>query len=286
MKSNTRLGTDPGRTPHPSSSNRTAALDGSEDENEDDGQNACERINIHGETYPASSQNLTMDEMVQDIGIVHQLLCQSKRSNATKVAEAAAAMVNHERQRAMDEQRQRIAEHMQNAKQDFARALQERRRRICAGEAAETVPSAAWAVTAADTPLSDDNSEHHDSSAVPDIDCEAGALSPGIYHPCDATHKEDSMQESDFVQSMSEEAAETPGRPSLPQPGAWRPRTEGPRRPRRKRLMLRDDDDVGDMESKYREQIDSQLKKFGGIDKVPPLSSLVQQLESQSGNTL
>ena len=261
------------------------APDGHEDEDEDNGQNACERINVHGEIYSASSRNLTMDEMVQDIGIVHQLLFQSKRSNSTKVSEAAAAMVNHDRQRAMDEQRQRIAEHMQNAKQDFARALEERRRRICAGEAAETLPAAAWAVTAADTPLSDDNSEHHDSSAVPEIDGEAGALSPGLYHPSDTTHKEDSMQESDFVQSISEESAKTPGRPSLPQPGAWRPRTEGPRRPRSKRLMLRDDD-VGDMESKYREQIDSQLKKFGGIDKVPPLSSLVQQLESQPGNTI
>jgi len=35
----------------------------------------------------------------------------------------------------------------------------------------------------------------------------------------------------------------------------------------------------------YREQIDRELERVGGIGNVPPLSELIQQLQSQDGNT-
>ena len=108
----------------------------------------------------------------------------------------------------------------------------------------------------------------------------------------DAAKDEDSVDVSDFVISMSDsaETGNDPGRARRgdnrgARPKARRAGKEGPRRPRQADGGY-GSEDLSSMNGGYQEQVQRELERMGGVDKVPPLSSLVQQLESQDGNTL
>ena len=163
------------------------------------------------------------------------------------------------------------------------------------GEAVEKLP--ALSPVAPDIPLGDGES---------DVDSEKGLGHPAEEETAavgdeetyarqgtrDAAADEQSVDVSDFVISMSD-SAETGNVPERARrgdnggvgPKARRAGKEGPRRPR----QVDGECGSGELSSitgGYQEHVQRELERMGGVDKVPPLSSLVQQLESQNGNTL
>ena len=122
--------------------------------------------------------------------------------------------------------------------------------------------------------------------------------------------EEESVEPSDFVVSMSDsgDAADVgagAGGGGVGMAGGGgarrnhRVRREGPQTApsSRKRALSREGDwDGGGGEGgdsvggcgggEYRQQIDKELQRMGGVDNVPTLSSLIEQCEAQEGNTL
>ena len=109
------------------------------------------------------------------------------------------------------------------------------------------------------------------------------------------------MDASDFVASMSDSVGSEPA--ALAQGAAASARTirprrksvEGPERLRRKRALpchqgAAEGELGGSLQGanggEFNGKIAEELERLGGVDNVPPLSTLIQQLESQGANTL
>ena len=178
-------------------------------------------------------------------------------------------------------------------------ALEQRRQRILNGEAEENVPAVLPFVP--DTPLGVEDASG-DSSAQPGMDGkQEGVRTIDARHgdPWGDGEGEESVDVSDFVQSLSEPVADHDG---IASGEKQKTVSEGPRRARRKRALSREGEmgeemdswrdrvpggwEEGGMQDKYAAQIDRELHRLGGVENVPSLSSLIQQLESQDGNTL
>jgi len=152
---------------------------------------------------------------------------------------AAAAMVNADRRRVMEAQRQRIARHMQRAAEEFERALHHRARLLADGKSAQSLPAVLPHVP--------------DALLVPEL----GAC--GAQASLDAAvGREYSRRPQCFEAVGAGAAGRREGEVDLPL----------------------------DLRTSYEGDIDRELERMGGVENVPPLSSLIEQLESQDGNTL
>jgi hypothetical protein len=200
-----------------------------------------ERIAPDGSTYFAEEGSLSAGDMAQDIGVVQKLLSQLQACKFEDNPDAAAAMINADRKQAIEQQRQRVSEHMRHAADEFERALEERARRIEQGESEQDVPPAMPRVP--DTPLRTHGSPDEISSL-------------------------DSRLRGETLRHRQPEQAGEPRGGAHEDLGGEK--FEGP----------------GGMRPTYESQMERELERVGGIQNVPPLSSLIQQLESQDGNTL
>ena len=169
-----------------------------------------------------------------------------------------AAMVNADRKRAIEAQSQRVSEHIRQATQEFERALEERARRLAQGDAMEDVPPAVPRV--ADTPLD----MHGHSSEETALDDRLGR------------------------EVLSRRQSEASRKPTGGGGRGGRRRVHGDDgREDDTRASRRVEEDCGaGLQADYKAQMDRELDRMGGLQNVPPLSSLIEQLESQDGNTL
>lgn len=216
-----------------------------------------ERIAADGSTYYQEGGGLSAGDIAQDIGLVQRLLSQAQAAKLEDNPDAEAAMVNADRKRAIEAQSQRVSEHIRQATQEFERALEERARRLAQGDATEDVPPAVPRV--ADTPL-----DMHGHSSEETLDDRLGR------------------------EVLSRRQSEASRKPTGGGGRGGRRRVHGDDgREDDTRASRRVEEDCGaGLQADYKAQMDRELDRMGGLQNVPPLSSLIEQLESQDGNTL
>lgn len=177
-----------------------------------------------------------------------------------------------------------------------ARALEVRRERLRNGEAEEKLP--AVLPSAPDILLGGSESDSvEELDQVVEEEENAAAVGKSFTRLGTgerAKDDEESVDVSEFVKSMSD-SDEMRGHPA-PVHNAGneglrlKARTTQGRKKRPPRPFPEDDErgtlDSSSLKSGYQEQVERELERMGGVEMVPPLSSLIQQLESQDGNTL
>jgi len=177
-----------------------------------------------------------------------------------------------------------------------ARALEVRRERLRNGEAEEKLP--AVLPCAPDILLGGSESDSvEELEQVVEEEESAAAVGESFARRgtgARAKDEEESVDVSEFVKSMSD-SDETGGHPAPAHKSGnegfrLKARTTQGRKKRPPRPFPEDaEGGTGDslsLKSGYQEQVERELERMGGVEMVPPLSSLIQQLEFQDGNTL
>lgn len=179
-----------------------------------------------------------------------------------------------------------------------ARALEVRRERLRNGEAEEKLPAVlpcAPSILLGDSDSDESDSEEELEQVVEGENAAAVEKSFARRGTGErAKDEEESVDVSEFVKSMSD-SDEMRGHPAPAHTAGnegfrLKARTTQGRGKRPSRPISEDDEggmgDSSSLKGGYQEQVERELQRMGGVDKVPPLSSLIQQLECQDGNTL